>query len=220
MSQEINSYDKIPINPSEICMRAFELMQAKQYDEAEKLLNKTMGKVDDNVAVGLFHSALGVLYKLKGESKTAWKHYQRAEKLIPEDPALKIISARLLIEQFAEYDMAIKKVKKAIGAIQENPVFAHQIYTTMGLAYLGKSQKKNAADMLVKSMEGDFAGFVSTQNIDFSLVEMMLRRSVAVGECRAFLERALNFARKGREETWVELIERMLAAFPVEKTSP
>lgn len=214
---EINSYCQVPVNPSEICYRAFELMQTKQFDEAEKLLNKSMSRVDDNVAAGLFHSALGVLYKLKGEPKTAWKHYQRAERLIPDDPALKIITARLLIDQFAEYDQAIRKVKKVLSAVSGNPVFAHQIYTTMGLSYLGKGQKKKAVEMLEKSIKGGFSGFVSAQNIDFSLVEMLLRRGLALEECRFFLKKALEFARSIREETWVELIDRMIKSFPGEK---
>jgi len=217
MNSEIDSYQKIPVNPSEICNRAFELMQGRQYDEAEKLLNKMLGRVDDNVAVGLFHSSLGVLYKLKGEPKMAWKHYQRAEKLIPDDPALKIITARLLIEQFAEYDQAIKKVKKVADQVKANPVFSHQIFVTMGLAYLAKGQKKKATELLIQSMADDFQGFVTTKNIDFTLAEMLLRRSTGINECKTFLEKARAFAESLREVTWVELIDRMLEAFSKEK---
>lgn len=217
MTEEINEFYKVPISPSEICTRAFELMQSKQYEEAEKLLNKNMGRVDDNVAVGLFHSALGVLYKLKGEVKTAWKHYQRAEKLIPDDPALKIIMARLLIDRFAEYDLAIKKVKKVENIVKDNPVFLHQVFVTMGLAYLGKGKKKQATELLNKSIINHFAGFVSTQNIDFSLVEDLLRQGHAIEESRNFLERAHAFAKTQNEFTWIELINRMLQAFPKEK---
>lgn len=214
MAEEINEYHKIPINPTEICYRAFELIQSKQYEEAEKLLNKNMGLVDDNVAIGLFHSALGVLYRLKGEPKTAWKHYQRAEKLIPDDPALKIITARLLIDQFSEYDLAIKKVKKALDTVRDNPVFSHQVYTTMGLAYVAKGRKKQSTEMLEKSMDGNFAGFVTAQNIDFALVEALLKRGLSIPKCRAFLEKAISFARAQKEDVWVELIDRMLKTFP------
>ena len=214
---KVDEFVKLPVNPSEICFRAFELMQQKLNDEADRLLNSNMGKVDDNVSIGLFHSALGVLYKLKGEAKTAWKHYQRAEKLIPEDPALKIITARLLIEEYSEYDQAIKKVKKAQSFVKENPVFLHQIHVTLGLAYLFKGQKKKATMMLAKSMENDFAGFVSTQNVDFQLVEALLKQGVATNDCKTFLIKARTFASKQREETWVELIDRMINTFPEEK---
>ena len=217
MKEEFDPIYHIPINPSAICTRAFELMQSKQYEEAEKLLHSNLSKVDDDVAVGIFHSALGVLFKLKGETKTAYKHYQRAEKLIPEDPALKIITARLLIEQFAEYDQAIKRSKKVLAIIPDNPVFRHQAYITMGLAYLGKANKKKAIELLGKSVINDFHEFVSAKNIDFNLVEMLLRKGLAVKESKAFIEKALIFARSKREEMWIELTERMLAAFPEEE---
>lgn len=208
------SVQKIPVNPSDVCYRAFELMQAKSYDEAEKLLNNAMSKVDDNVAIALFHSSLGVLFKLKGEPKTAWRHYERAEKLMPEDAALKIIMSRLLIDQFAEYDQAIKKMKKALGFVNENPVFIHQVYITMGLAYLGKGMKQKSIEMLKRSMENNFVGFVTAQNIDFNLTEALLRKGFALDECRTFLEKAYAFARDRSESVWIELIDRMLKAFP------
>lgn len=206
----------IPINPTEICYRAFELMNSKQFEDAEKLLTNNMSKVDDDVVIGLFHSALGVLFKLKGEMKIAWRHYQRAERLIPEDPALKIIMARFLIEQFAEYDSAIKRVKKVINQVKENPVFMHQIHITIGLAYIGKGQRTKAREMLTMSMGGDFEGFVSTKNIDFKLVEMLIRKKWATKECETFLNKAFDFAKKHKEDMWITLIGNMLRAFSEE----
>lgn len=204
------------INPTEVCYRAFELMKGKQYEDAERLLTNCMTKTDDDVAVALFHSALGVLYKLRGEFKTAWRHYQRAEKLLPDDPALKIISARLLIEQFAEYDAAIKKAKKVLEIMPQNPVFRHQAFVTMGLAYGRKGNRKKAIEMLEKSMEGGFQGFVTTRNIDFNLVELLLRRTWGEDICREFLKRAHAFAKRVKEVEWVNLIEKMLDAFEKE----
>ena len=109
-----NKKNPLPVAPSEVCYRAFELIAAKQYEDAEKLLALNMSRTDDDAAIALYHSVMGVLFKVQGEFKTAWKHYERAEKLLPDDPAMKIISARLLIEQFAEYDQAIKKAKKGV----------------------------------------------------------------------------------------------------------
>ena len=203
---------KIPLNPSEICYRAFELMKERQFDEAEKLLAFNVSRADDPVAIGLFHSALGVLYKLKGDPKTAWKHYKRAEQCIPEDPALKLVVARLLIDQFAEYDAAIKRAKAILDKMGSNPVFAHQAYTTMGLAYLGKRDEKRAISMLIKSYENGFDNFITVKNIDFKLVEMLLRKKVAIKECADFLKKALEFARRRREGEWVALLDEMLGA--------
>jgi tetratricopeptide (TPR) repeat protein len=204
------------INPTEICYRAFELMQGKQYDEAEKLLTGSLSKSDDDVAIALFHSSLGVLFKLKGEYKVAWRHYERAEKLLPKDPALKLISARLLLEQFAEYDQAIKKAKKIFDIIPENPVFVHQACIIIGLCHFKKSHKKKAIEMLKKSIIEDFKGFVTTKNIDFNLVEALVRKGWAKAECEEFINKAYLFAKERKEEAWIEILEKMISVFPKE----
>ncbi len=203
------------INPTEVCYRAFELLKTKQFDDAEKLLSNCLAKiVDDDVASGLFHSTLGVLYKMKGEFKLAWRHYERAEKLIPNDPALKIISARLLIDEFSEFDQAVKKAKKVLALLPNNPAFCHQAHVTMGLAWAKKGDKKKALEALKKSMEGDFEGFITAKNIDFNLCEAVLKKGWAEKEAKAFLERAIAFAKKQEEPDWAETIQKMVDAFP------
>src|SRR3989338_3146393 len=144
------------INPSDVCYQAFSLMKLKQYDDAERLLTGGLAKTEDSVALGLYHSALGVLHKIKKNFKEAWRQYERAEKLMPNDPALKIIVARLLIDQFAEYDQAIKRAKKVLKILPNNPVFCHQGYVTMGLAFCKMKDKKKAVEALEKSIGKDF----------------------------------------------------------------
>lgn len=214
-----NKKEPLPVNASDVCYRAFELIAAKQYGDAEKLLAANMSRTDDDASIALYHSVLGVLFKIQGEFKTAWQHYQRAEKLLPNDPALKIISARLLIEQFSEYDQAIKKSKKVLELIPGNPVFAHQAYTTIGLAAFKKGDRKKAIEMLMTSMGEDFRGFVTAKNIDFALVEMLIRRGVGLPECRTFLTKARAFAQATGEESFVRIFARMLDAFDQENPS-
>lgn len=208
-----NEKKETAVNPAEVCRRAFELMAAKQYGEAERLLAGNMAKTQDDVAVALYHSALGVLNKMKGEFKTAWRHYQRAERLLPEDPSLKLISARLLIEQFAEYDQAIRKAKKVLDLTAGNPVFAHQARTIMGLAWTKRGNRRRAMRMLGQSVGERFEGFVSAQNIDLTLLEAVLRRGWVDDPCRAFLNDALAFAQATQESKYVQLFERLLATF-------
>lgn len=208
-----NKKEPSPVNPSDVCYRAFELMKAKQYADAEKLLAGNMSRTDDDAAIALYHSVMGVLFKLQGEYKTAWKHYERAEKLLPKDPALKIISARLLIDQFAEYSQAIKRAKKVLELIPGNPVFAHQAYTTIGLASCRKGDRKKAVEMLAASIGDDFQGFVSPKNIDFELVEALLKRGWGVPSCRDFLTKAKTFAEATEEGSYIDLLDRMLSAF-------
>jgi tetratricopeptide (TPR) repeat protein len=208
-----NKKEPLPVNSNDVCYRAFELIAAKQYADAEKLLSINMARTEDKTAIALYHSVLGVLFKIQGEYKTAWRHYERAEKLLPDDPALKIISARLLIEQFAEYAQAIKKAKKAMELAAGNPVFAHQGYTTMGLAYCKKGDRKKTIEMLTLSQVNDFLDFITAKNIDFELVEALLRRGWGEENCRAFIVKALEFAKKTKEEQFIRLFGKMLAAF-------
>ncbi|HPQ81501.1 MAG TPA: hypothetical protein PLZ86_07235 [bacterium] len=219
-----NKKEPSQVNPSEVCFRAFELMNSKQFADAEKLLSGNMSRTDDDAAIALYHSVLGVLFKLQGEFKTAWKHYERAEKLLPKDPALKIISARLLIDQFAEYGQAIKRAKKVLELIPGNPVFAHQAYTTMGLAHVRKGERKKAVEMLEASCGEDFRGFVSPKNIDFELVEALLRRGWGIPSCRAFLAKAKAFADASGEKPYMNLLDRMIGSFdrefPAESQAP
>jgi len=201
------------INPTEVCYKAFELIRLRQFDDAEKLVSNCLAKVPDEVSRGIFHSTLGVLYKMKGDFKEAWRHYERAEKLLPNDPALKIISARLLIDKFNEFDQAIKKAKKVLEIIPNNPVFRHQAFVTMGLAYLKKGTKPKAVEMHNESMAGSFEGFISAKNIDFNLCEALLKKKLAEAEVKLFIEQANEFAKKQQENDWVERTGEMLKAF-------
>lgn len=170
-----------------------------------------MGKTEDPVALALFHSAMGVSAKMQEKYKEAWRHYDRAEKLLPTDPALKIISARLMINQFNEYDSAIKKAKKVLELIPNNRAFAHQAYTTMGLAYAKQGKKSKALEMLRKSIVEDFEGFVTVNNIDFHLVEEVVKRGWDPLLCKEFIQKARDRAKDHREEDWVEKLEQMLS---------
>jgi tetratricopeptide (TPR) repeat protein len=208
-----NEKSEPQVSPSEVCRRAFELMAAKQFTDAERLLAGNMSKTKDDVAIALYHSALGVLNKMKGEFKTAWRHYRRAEKLLPDDPALKIISARLLIDEFAEYDQAIRKAKKVLELSKGNPVFAHQAYTTMGLAWAQRGNRRRALKMLTESMVDSFTSFVSAENIDLNLLEVVLRKGWIERVCDEFLGDALTFAQSTGEDKYVQLFQKMLAAF-------
>lgn len=211
-----NKKEEPQISATDVCYRAFELMRAKQFDEAQKLLTSNLAKTEEPAPGALFHSALGVLAKLQGEFKTAWRHYTRAEKLLPDDPALKIITARLLIEQFSEYAQAIKRAKKVLEILPNNPVFVHQAHITMGLVHCKKGEKKKTLEALEKSMGKDFEGFVTSKNIDFHLVEMLLRRGWGQEICHRFINMALAFAKSRKEGNFVDVFEKMLKAFEEE----
>lgn len=211
-----NKKEALPVNPSDVCYQAFRLMKGKQFEDAEKLLSNHLAHTENKMATALYHSTLGVLFKLKGDFKEAWRHYERAEKLIPEDPALKIIVARLLIEQFSQYDDAIKRAKKVLKLLPANPVFVHQAFITMGLAFAGKGKKKEAVVCLESSIVENFGGFVTAKNIDFHLVEVLLRKGWGVEICRQFLDKALAFAKTKKEQMYIDSFSKMLKVFDQE----
>lgn len=211
-----NKKESPPVNPADVCLQAFALMKSKQYDDAEKLLNNNLAKTEEKVGTALYHSALGVLFKLKGDFKAAWRHYERAEKLLPEDPALKIIVARLLLEQFNEHAAAIRRANKVLKILPNNPVFVHQAHITLGLAYCKKLQKAKAIEALEKSWGNDFEGFVTAKNIDFQLVEALLHKGWGVDVCYRFLTKALAFAKGRKEKIYADAFEKMLNAFSLE----
>ena len=208
-----NKKEELPINPSEVCYQAFRLMKTKQLDDAEKLLSSSLAKTQDQTATALYHSALGVLYKMKKDFKAAWRHYERAEKLIPNDPALKIIVARLLIEQFAQFDQAIRRAKKVLKILPGNPVFVHQAHTTIGLAHVQRKEKRQAIEALEKSIVEDFEGFITAKNIDFHLVGALLRQGWGENICYQFVNKASAFAKKKKEKEFADAFEKMLKAF-------
>ncbi|MBL7685125.1 MAG: tetratricopeptide repeat protein, partial [Deltaproteobacteria bacterium] len=149
--------------------KAILLMESKNFEEAEIELKMGIDESqssEDVVMEAIYQSTLGVLHKLKKDYKMAWKYYENAERLLPHDPALKIISARLLVDIFGQYDTAIKKMEKVLKLVQDDQPFIHQAYTVMGLAYLKKGDRKKALTCFQDSMKDDFQKMITAQNID------------------------------------------------------
>src|SRR3989338_146862 len=95
---------------------AFRQIRDKDYAAAESLLKKMLEAPGGETPArqALIHSTLRILYKARGEVKESWRHYERAEKFLPDDPSLKIIVAKFLIVQFAQSDAALKRMKKGL----------------------------------------------------------------------------------------------------------
>lgn len=202
---------------SERLYKAFDLMAAKNLDAAEGELHAGLSEAEsqeDKVLAALFYSTLGVLYKVKKEFPKAWKFYEKAEKLLPEDPALKLISARLLIDVFGQFDTALRRCQKVLEISRSDPPFLHQANATMGLAYLKKGERTKAVQCLVDSMKDDFEGLASATNIDLKLIEALVRKKAGLEEGRRYLQAAQRFAEGKNEEKLVELYTRLLDAFP------
>lgn len=211
MSADNKSQNEIFV-PQEICERAFVLIRDKQFEDAAKLLTNCMSKTEDPVAVGLFHSTLGVLEKARGDFKASLTHYQRAEKLLSEEPSLKLITARLLIDEMKDYAGAIKRCTQAMKLVPGHPVIAHHAKTLIGLARVGQGKRRSAQRMLEESIVDKFTNFVTARNIDFHLVEECVRREWCLDICKNFLQYARSFAESRHESTFVRSIDKILVA--------
>ena len=203
------------VHPQDICYRVFELVRAKQFDAAEKLLSHWLGKTEEPVGCALLHSAYGVLEKSRGAYKSALRHYERAEKLLPTDPAIKLITAQLLIDVFKETDRAIRKCRQVEKLLPDNPVMLHHARTLEGLAYVVSGNRRKAAEQCAKSMENAFQGFLTCDNLNFLLVEMLVRKGWELELCHRFITQALALAQEHREAEWVARLTTMLDAMSV-----
>lgn len=198
-------------------LKAFESMKKNDLDGAENILNQGLEDAEskrDLILCGLHYSGLGILYKLKKDFRKAWKFYEKAERLIPEDPALKIISARLLVDYFGQYDTVIQKMEKLKLMIGGYTPFMHEALTIQGMAYLKKGDKKKAATCLEESMSQGFKGIESATNIDFQLVENCIRKKLEIPTCKKFLADALQVATIKKEAKVQKNIKALLDAFP------
>lgn len=196
---------------------ALRLLRQKKFAEAEKSLSlglKAAEAAGDDVLAAVYHSTYGIYFKLQNDFRKAWKCYEKAEKLLPDDPSLKLISARLLVEYFGQYDAALKKMEKVLELAAGNPIYAHAAHTLAGLAWIKKGNKKEAALELQKSMDGDFKGLKTASNLDFTLIEAMMRKKTEPELCRTFLETAFKFAKKNREAGAQKVIQKLLDTFP------
>lgn len=197
----------------------FDLLGKRKLEQVEGLiLNgiKVTKKNGDTVLQGLFHSAHGIFFKLKKEFRKAWKAYEQAEKLIPDDPSLKIISAQLLLDYFSQYDIVIRKMNQVLRQVNVDFVYVHQANTLQGFAYLKKNRRQEAIDCLKRSVGKGFEGIQSAINIDLRLVEAFMKKKWEVELCRSFFEAARGIAHKTREAPLEKEFAKFLALFPAQ----
>ncbi len=197
---------------------AFRRMKEKDYPAAERLLQEGLKKAEadhNNLQTALFYSTLGVLEKMKGNYREAWRHYEKAEKLLPDDPSLKIIMAKLLIDQFSQYDTAIKKLKTVLKIAKGSASFEHQAHATMAIAYLRKGEKKKAIELLDQAMANNFEHVISAENLNFEVIEAFLSRSFEIDRCKQYVGKALDLARNRKEERPIQFLTKLLESFEV-----
>ncbi len=202
---------------SERLTNAFEWIGKKNTDAAEMELKAGLQEAEtmkDKTLEALFYSAWGVLYKLKKDYKAAWRAYEKAEKLLPSDPSLKLILAELLTDHFNQFDTAAKKAEKVLNLANDIPAFKHRALTTLGMITLRKGQKKQAIQYLNESAKDNFEGMVTAKNIDLKLIEALLKKETGYEEIKSYLQKAQSFSVKCGEESFIQIFNHLLSLLP------
>lgn len=197
-------------------LEALRLCKNRQYEEAVRVLQEGIETNPENEEErAVLYSTLGMILKKLGKTDEAWEAYQNAENCLPDDPFLKIIVARFLINERRQFDQSIRKAKQVLKIAKEVPSIRHQAYTLLGLAYLRKGQAKKAGEMLDHAMEDKFEGMATAENIDFNLVEAMLREKLEIEKCQRFMQAAYNLARSKKEYAAMTTYRKILDSFEV-----
>lgn len=207
--------NEAPLKDADLYL-AFRLMKRKDFDGAEARIMaglKLARQAGQKNLEGVYFSALGVLYKLKKDYKKSYKYYQQAEKLLPDDHSLKVITAVLLIEEFAQYDTAIRKLANVIEASANDPAMLHHAKAVQGLAYFLMGKKDRATLCLDFLLAQDFQMLRSAANVDFKMVEVFLKKKFELDKCKIYLEKARKLAHKKNEKVYLAVIETLLDIF-------
>lgn len=194
----------------------FQWMKEKKYDQAQIKIEEKMKFAQahaDKNSEGILLSMLGMLYKLKLDVKTSYKYYQLAEKCLPDDATLAMISARLLVEEFNQCETALRKIDKIILNTTHDPVMQHHALALKALAYFKMGKKPKAKEALQSLIEYDFSLLRSSSNVDYKTCESFLAKGFEVGLCLQYLEKCLQLAIQLKEKTMQKVLSRLIDIF-------
>ncbi len=193
--------------------KLFDFLEAGDLSSAREELKKGFEEAQaqgNKEQQALYLSFEGLLSHASKNTKEAWRFYEKAEKFLPENPALNILLARLLVEVFSESDSALKKTNKVLEKEGSNPFYFHHATIVQGLAYLKKGDKKQAVECLAKAMQDHFQGLEGVEQIDFTLFEALIRKKVGLTECYTYAEEALAFAHVKKQKNYIDKLEALL----------
>ena len=205
------------INDADLYL-SFQLMKRQDFAGAENRILaglKKANKQKDTTLEGLYFSALGILYKLKKDFKKSYKFYQQAERLLPDDNSVKIITAILLIEEFDQFDLAIRKLERVIENEQQDAAMLHHAKAVQGIAYFKKGNKTKAKENFEFLLVQDFKNLRSVSNVDFKLVQLFLTKSFEKSLCSSYLNKALQLAQFTHEKVYETVIHKLIGQLPV-----
>lgn len=193
---------------------SFRLMKSGDLEGAKTRIEAGLEKArsqNDAASEGLYLSAEGLLHKLRQDYKESYKCYQQAEKLLPDDSSLKIITAALLIDEFKQYDTALRKLKKVLETAPFDPAAWHHARALTGIAHLASGKKAEAKSDMEAILARDFSELRSAANVNFKLTEFFVAKDFEPKLSLVFLEKALALAQARHEAVYVKIVTEMIA---------
>jgi tetratricopeptide (TPR) repeat protein len=192
--------------------RVFQLIREKKYDDAKALLDEQVAAAvqsSDKNAEGLYESAYGFWWKIKGDFKESLKHYQRAEKCIPSDAALKVIVAVLLMDEFAQYENALMKVRKALKQDGIDLALWHHAKSEETLCLLKLGKKKEANQSFEELVYSDFSKLRTATNLSFRALSEFVQKDINRELSEKFISQAKALCSQTKETVYTEALNRI-----------
>ncbi len=125
--------------------RGWVLMELRRHEDAVAAFEKAL-KLQPRLARA--HAGLGsVLVEARGDYPEGMRHYLRAVKLDPENPAL-LNDLGWLSYKMNRYPEAVAALEKAVTLDSQNPMF----HTNLGLAYQKAGRTDEAVDHLQRAL--------------------------------------------------------------------
>lgn len=193
--------------------QSFQLMKQRDFDAADELIEKGIEKAKnkkDETLQGLYLSARGVLYKMKKDYKESYKYYQQAEKLLKDDHSIRIITAVLLIEEFKQYETAVKKLQKTIQ-VSTDPVILHHARAIQAIGYFMMGKKDLAKQNFEYILAQNFDQLRFAANLDFKMIELFVAKKFELKLCEDYLKKALALAQDKKEQVFEAVIVKLLS---------
>lgn len=194
----------------------FQLIHNKKFSDAQHLIADQIAeaKLEQNPEKeGIYYTVMGVLLRAQKQIKPAYKFYQKAEKCLPDDFSIKLLNARFLIDEFHQYETALRKLDKILQQVDDDIVLQHQAKALKSIAAFQLGKKKMAEDLLQDLVAEDFTQFKTATNLDFKACEFFLKKNFAKDLCLAYLKKSLDLAKSARETPLVKVLQQLLDIF-------
>lgn len=179
--------------------------------ELEKIIQESQKAKEQSLEVAAT-LLLAWLHRLAHHYKKAWKVYEKLEKLLPNEPSIKLLVSQFLIDLFKQYDLAQKKIQKILQ-MTSDPALRHQSFALLGQIHFKKGNYKKALESFELAKEA-IAYLNSASSIDYTLYLLLLDKGLEKGEDCNYLKAAFSCAQQHQEEKEIYKINYLMSLSP------